>query len=580
MYNKYEVVHMTEKDLELSSAYDESLKKELEYQILYKILDKKYKSIDGIDSKDIISRNSTDGIANKLKKKLFFDVKEYAKKSDKEMFSAMKLYKYLFDDKINYGNKNILTVIENIRFKNSIDADDEHYNKVINDFRAVVPDHKEREETINWIHECWTHLIYNISPIVIEDSFWNTDSLNRTYIKLKQLFKNINSPAPTEENIFETFYNLLISTQITADIKSFDDITFNYEKDIPVEIKELVFTDLFSELCTFENFLSLIDIKNLNETSCKIWSLILYKSDLKPENILKFNDKKYKKAYNFTVEQAEQVRLFWLNHLKKDKLSVAEWCIIIRELLVIYYNETEYPNRTTGHTNSKLKLRTAIKNKISGLPYDILLERLTNRNILLFGKSTMFQLKKDVHDLIRTIERTIFTCRSIDDMIKMHSQLYFMTSIAFVSIFDYKTFFDTFTNSFNNFSFAVGDAFGKLLCTLQRDYAYRLKSNQKYMNYQAEIIPEIFSAKITDKDQFNSNIPQSEMAYQILTEKLKQEITRIKNYSFTKEYFLSDIITLPIFLGNKNRYYLYLRFRYYPTTNTIDIDFICADSKK
>lgn len=104
--------------------------------------------------------------------------------------------------------------------------------------------------------------------------------------------------------------------------------------------------------------------------------------------------KKYKKAYNFTVEQAEQVRLFWLNHLKKDKLSVAEWCIIIRELLVIYYNETEYPNRTTGHTNSKLKLRTAIKNKISGLPYDILLERLTNRNILLFGKSTMFQLKK------------------------------------------------------------------------------------------------------------------------------------------------------------------------------------------
>lgn len=227
-----------------------------------------------------------------------------------------------------------------------------------------------------------------------------------------------------------------------------------------------------------------------------------------------------------------------------------------------------------------LKLRTAIKEKISGLPYDILLERLTNRNILLFGKSTMFQLKKDVHDLIRTIERTIFTCRSIDDMIKMHSQLYFMTSISFVSILDYQTFFDTFTNSFNNLSFAVGDAFGKLLCTLQRDYAYRLKSNQKYMNYQAEIIPEIFSAKITDKDQFNSNIPQSEMAYQILTETLKQEITRIKNYSFTKEYFLSDIIILPIFLGNKNRYYLSLRFRYYPITNTIDIDFIGAYSKK
>ena len=308
--------------------------------------------------------------------------------------------------------------------------------------------------------------------------------------------------------------------------------------------------------------------------------MILYKSDLTPEDILKFNNKKYKRAYNFAVEQAEQVGLFWLNHLKKDKLSITEWCIIIRELLVIYYNETEYPNRTTGHTNSKLKLRTAIKDKISGLPYDILLERLTNHNILLFGKSTMFQLKKDIHDLIRTIERTIFTCRSIDDMIKMHSQLYFMTSISFVSILDYQTFFDTFTNSFNNFSFAVGDAFGKLLCTLQRDYAYRLKSNQKYMNYQAEIIPEIFSAKITDKDQFNSNIPQSEMAYQILTEKLKQEITRIKNYSFTKEYFLSDIITLPIFLGNKNRYYLYLRFRYYPTTNTIDIDFICADSKK
>lgn len=86
---------MTEKDLELSSAYDESLKKELEYQTFYDILDAKYKSIDGIDSKDIISRNSTDGIANKLKKKLFFDVKEYAKKSDKEMFNAMKLYKYL-----------------------------------------------------------------------------------------------------------------------------------------------------------------------------------------------------------------------------------------------------------------------------------------------------------------------------------------------------------------------------------------------------------------------------------------------------------------------------------------------------
>ena len=176
MYNKYEVVHMTEKDLELSSAYDESLKKELEYQILYKILDKKYESIDGIDSKDIISRNSTDGIASKLKKKLFFDVKEYAKKSDKEMFSAMKLYQYLFDDKMNYGNKNILTVIENIRFKNSIDADDEHYNKVINDFKAVVTDHKKREETINWIHECWNHLIYSISPLVIEDSLWGTDS--------------------------------------------------------------------------------------------------------------------------------------------------------------------------------------------------------------------------------------------------------------------------------------------------------------------------------------------------------------------------------------------------------------------
>ena len=76
-----------------------------------------------------------------------------------------------------------------------------------------------------------------------------------------------------------------------------------------------------------------------------------------------------------------------------------------------------------------------------------------------------------------------------------------MTSIAFVSILDYKTFFDTFTNSFNNLSFDSGDDFGKLLCTLQRDYAYRLKSNQKYMDYQAEIIPEIFSDKITDKDR-------------------------------------------------------------------------------
>lgn len=162
----------------------------------------------------------------------------------------------------------------------------------------------------------------------------------------------------------------------------------------------------------------------------------------------------------------------------------------------------------------------------------------------------------------------------------MHSQLYFIASIAFVSILDYKTFFDTFTNSFNDLTFAVGDTFGKLLCTLQRDYAYRLKSNPKYMNYQAEINPEIFSAKITDKDQFNSDIPQSETAYMLLTEKLKQEITRIKNYSFIKEYFLSDIITLPVFLGNKNRYYLYLRFRYYPQTKTIDIDFICTDSKK
>lgn len=571
---------MTEKNFELASKYNKLFKKELEYQTLYDILNKKYESIDGIDSKDTISRNSTDGIASKLKKKLFFDVKEYAKKSDQEMFSAMKLYKYLFDDKINYDNKNILTVIENIRFKNSIDADDEHYNKIINDFRTVVTDYKKREETIHWIHECWNHLIYNIAPVIIEDSFWNTDSLNRTYVKLKQIFKNINSPVPTEENIFETFYNLLISTQIITDINSLDDITFNYEKDIPVEVKELVFKDLFSEQCTPEKFLNLIDIKNLNETSCKIWSMILYKSDLTPEDILKFNNKKYKRAYNFAVEQAEQVGLFWLNYLKKDKLDITEWCIIIRELLVIYYNGIEYPNKTTGHTNSRLKLRTAIKNKISGLPYDILLERLSNRNILLFGKSTMFQLKKNVHNIIRTIERNIFACRSIDDMIKIHSQLYFITSIAFVSILDYKMFFDTFTSSLNNLSFAISDDFGKLLCTLQRDYAYRLKSNQKYMDYQDKIISEILSTKIIDKEQLNSNIPLSETAHELLTKKLKQEITRIKNYSFTKEYFLSDIITLPIFLGNKNRYYLYLRFRYYPTTNTIDIDSISADSKK
>ncbi len=574
------MICVTEKDLKLTSNYNKIFKKELKYQTLYDILNDKYKNVEGKDTKTIISKDGNDGIANKLKRKLFFDVKAYAKKSDEEMFNAMKLYKYLFDDKITYGNKNILTVIENIRFKNSSDADTEHYNRVINDFRAVVTDHKKRDETINWIHECWTHLIYNIAPIVIEDSFFGTNSLNRTYIKLKQLFNSIKIPVQTTETIPETFYNMLISTQIIVDIESFNDITFNIKEDIPVEIKKLVFTDLFSELCTFEDFFILINIENLNETSCRIWSVILYNPDLKPENILKFNDKNYKRAYNFAVEQAKQVGLFWLNHLKKDKLSIAEWCIIIRELLVIYYNKVEYPNRTTGHTNSRLKLRTAIKDKISGLPYDILLERLTNSNILLFGKSAMFQLKKDVHDLIRTIEKTIFTCRSIDDMTKMHSQLYFMASIAFVSILDYKTFFDTFTNSFNNLSFSAGDVFGKLLCTLQRDYAYRLKSNPKYMNYQAEFIPEIFSAKITDKDQFNSNIPSSETAYQILTEKLKLEITRIKNYSFTKEYFLSDIITLPVFLGNKNRYYLYLRFRYYPQTKTIDIDFINIDSKK
>lgn len=561
------MICVTEKDLELSFTYDESLKKELEYQTLYDILDTKYENIDGIDSKNTISRNSTDGIANKLKKKLFFDVKAYAKKSDEEMFNAMKLYKYLFEDKINYGNKNILTVIENIRFRNSTD-DDEHYNKVINDC-------KKREETINWIHECWTHLIYNIAPIVIEDSFFGTDSLNKTYIKLKQLFKNINSPAPTEENIFETFYNLLISTQITADIKLFDDITFSNEENIPVEIKELVFTDLFSELCTFQDFFSLINIKNLNESSCKIWSVILYTPNLTPENILKFNDKKYKKAYNFAVEQAEQVGIFWINHLKKDKLSITEWCVILRELIVIYYNKIEYPNRTTGHTNSRLKLRKAIKDKISGLPYNILLERLINRNLLLFGNSTMFQLKKDVHDLIRTVERTIFACRSIDNMIQMHGQLYFIVSIALVSVYDYKIFFDTFTKSFNNLSFAVSGAFGELLCTLQRDYAYRLKSNPKYMDYQAKII-----SKITNNERLNSDIPLSETAYQLLTEKLKLEITRIKNYSFTKKYFLSDIITLSIFLGNKNRYYLYLRFKYYPQTNTVDVDFISVINKK
>ena len=490
--------------------------------------------------------------------------------------------------------------LEHTDIKNSIY--EKHFRNCINELKQGVnqPDYREKE--IEKIHKLWNKFYKNIQLNVVQEMHFKNNDLKRICIFFKHLLDSLDTNKILKlkrlnEGVIDTFYNMMLSSRVIAEAEDNFKVAYNYsdEKTLSKDIIELSMNNIFSEYMTWEQFKKIIDIKNINlddEKTKLIWSLILLKENISDDDIKNIIPAEYNFAEKYTSVIAE----YWLHEFynKKD-ISISEWIIVMQELMCIYHNKIQYKNSFIRHTNPKSALTAAIKNfkTASELPKQIILNRLINRSLLMFGTKELLEDKIQIDKYIMQLEKIIFSYKNIEDIKAAHSYLYFHTTAILTTKFENFVTLNKFKQTTsrmlidmnipkitiipNNDNIYFYTLMISILCA---DKSYHIVNNKEFLKLREEglkYLNQVKTLSLEDENlkkaiEIDKLITPSKTALNILIQEFAEEIKRL--YASLLNYNLSRIFSIPIYLGKENEYYLYFRFALYIDSNTIDIPYI------
>lgn len=218
--------------------------------------------------------------------------------------------------------------LEHTDFKNSIY--EEHFKNCLSTLQQGVDKPDEREREIEKIHSLWKKYYSNIyNTIVWEIIFKNNnlenDNLEIIHQKLKQLIASFNRNQILKlhrpnEGVIDTFYNMMLSSRILAEIEEHLKTVYDYsnEANTSKELIDLSLDELFYNTMIWEEFKNVIDIKNINLNDKKttmIWSLLLRDVAITFDDIQKID----MKAYNFAKQYTREIFEYWIFEIKNKK---------------------------------------------------------------------------------------------------------------------------------------------------------------------------------------------------------------------------------------------------------------------
>ena len=327
-------------NFEMTTEYKPEFKNLITYKKLYKILAQEYMASEGIKLKDdenyddfiedeasrirdIVTGKDKSSIRSKLRNQLHLDIKVYADKGDKEKFDVLKLlyfiantsqYKKQNSDKtVSVINPIAKPSLEHTGANNSVYR--KHFKSIIEEIRPAVNHAEDREETVDWIHSLWKQMHVNIGLTVLEEIRMPQNALGLINERLKTILDCLDKDKICQlqrpnESIIHTFYNMLISSPVIAEIEDMKQITYDYQKEetVPQMVTDLFLEDMFSEIMTWKEFQAVTDIKKADlseERIQKIWSLLLCKTDVSAEDLQEINLPDYRFARRYTEPIAE-----------------------------------------------------------------------------------------------------------------------------------------------------------------------------------------------------------------------------------------------------------------------------------
>ena len=414
---------------------------------------------------------------------------------------------------------------------------------------------------------------------------------------------DINNLQRPNEGIIKTFYNMMLSSRVIAEIEDMKKILYDYhnEEDVCQEITDLFISEDTSKPMKWVEFKEIINRKKIdfsNEQTKNVWSMILYKKNVDKKDLEKYSD-----DYSFAEKYAETIAEYWLMEKHNEKeITLGQWIIVFQELLCIHHDKLTYVNTGIGHTNTNMKLTAAIKSfdKVSKLPHMIVLERLGNRSLLRFGTRDLFESKLKIDRYIADIEKVIFSYKNIEDMETAHNYLYFMvmsataTSIMCEDIYGkiqrkISSRYHDVNLHFKQMGLPVlglvynpnfSSSFDFLMRILSMDIIWR---DVKFYGYEKanEIISKMnayyLSGNTNELINYVKEINSSGcpvFAYEVLADKITKEI----NEKTKNDKRIIQPVHIDIYYGEENQYDLYVYFTFF--NNFITISQITFKGKK
>lgn len=266
-------------NFEMTTEYKPEFKNRVTYQELYEVLAQKRIANEGIKVKDdedyvsrikeIVSGKDKSSIRNKLKRELHLDTRAYADKSDEEKFNVLKLIHFIVSTKRYEGlDINKTESVINLIAKPSLehtDADnavyEEHFRSIIEEIRPAVNRADDREKTVDWIYSLWEQMHVNIGLTVLEEIHMHQNALQTINERLKYILDCLDKDKITQlqrpnEGIIDTFYNMLISSRIIAELEDMKQVTYDYQQEetVPQTMTDLFLDDMFSVPVTWGDF--------------------------------------------------------------------------------------------------------------------------------------------------------------------------------------------------------------------------------------------------------------------------------------------------------------------------------------
>ena len=453
-------INSTFSNFNLDAPYSSDYK--LSLQELYRVLAEENDGNENIKGyynfciDHVEEEKNTYGILNKLERMLFLDARLKKQDSPQECFDKLRLLKFIFDvEKKSSHRQKLLDTLPNkeirilntmihpslektgVPYENLDEADIGEFAAVMKVLKPYALQSKTFEQEIKAVHEMWLRLLASVDYEIIKGDF-EKEYPEIILKRLESVLSEIKSPGlqKPKDGVFNTFYQMMLITKYKAALQDFLRMDYEYyHLPQPSEVFSIQYAadPFFEQQMSWDEFCQYFSKKPkslASEEGRKIWSLILYKNNPSIEDIQQVDDK----GYYFAVKDnhAENLAAFWKCNVFYKGMTAADWVIVVQELMCI---RTEKPDALVYK-----KSMSAIIKELETAPVIakvLLLNRLVNRKLFLFGTAGQLETKmKIIHCIIR-LENAVFSFYDINTIAECHRYLYFKAATCLISKNDF-----------------------------------------------------------------------------------------------------------------------------------------------